>query len=66
MNTFEDQSQPPAKMKSVAATILGEFFSFLEKEEGFGEIASGLQKVVLEDGIFAEPAIRAVLFPDAL
>lgn len=68
MDTKEDEDravEPPAKVKSVAATILGEFFDTLEKEEGFGEIAPRLRKVVLEDGVFAEPSIRAALFPDA-
>lgn len=51
-------------MKSVAATILGEFFDTLEKEEDFGDIAPKLRKVVLEEGVFAEPSIRAALFPD--
>lgn len=68
MDTTEgkgEAAEPPAKVKSVAATILGEFFDVLEKEEGFGEVAPRLRKVVLEDGIFAEPSIRAALFPDA-
>lgn len=68
MDTTEDEDEAaelPAKVKSVAATILGEFFDVLEKEEGFGEIAPRLRKVVLEDGVFAEPSIRAALFPDA-
>lgn len=68
MDTTEDQdeaAEPPAKVKSVAATILGEFFDTLEKEEGCGEIAPRLRKVVLEDGVFAELPIRAALFPDA-
>lgn len=67
MDTTKDQdeaAEPPTKVKSVAATILGEFFDTLEKEEGFGEIAPGLRKVVFEDGVFAEPSIRAALFPD--
>jgi hypothetical protein len=55
----------PAKVKSVTATILGEFFDVLEKEEGFDDVALRLRKVVLEDGVFAEPSIRAALFPDA-
>lgn len=55
----------PEKVKSVAATILSEFFDNLGREEGFGEIAPRLRKVVLEDGVFAEPSIRAALFPDA-
>ncbi len=61
----DDGGVPPGKVKPVAATILGEFFEALEKEEGFGEIAPMLRKVVLEDGVFAEPAIRAALFSDA-
>jgi hypothetical protein len=68
LNTTEDQdeaAEPPAKVKSVAATILGEFFDALEKKEGFGEITPRLRKVVLEDGVFTESSIRTALFPDA-
>ncbi|WP_253708967.1 hypothetical protein [Bradyrhizobium sp. WD16] len=68
MDTTEDQdetAQPPATVKSVSATILDEFFDTLEQEEGFGEIASRLRKVVLKDGVFADPSLRAALFPDA-
>ncbi|ACS55867.1 hypothetical protein Rleg_1579 [Rhizobium leguminosarum bv. trifolii WSM1325] len=56
---------PPVKLKSVAATILGEFFDVLQAEEGFEEVTPRLRRVVLEDGVFAEPSIRAALFPDA-
>ncbi|WP_245442293.1 hypothetical protein [Mesorhizobium hawassense] len=52
-------------MKSVAANILGQFFAELEKEEGLGDVATRLRKVVLDDGVFAEPSIRAAIFPDA-
>jgi hypothetical protein len=68
MDATEDKdkvAKPPEKVKSVAGTILGEFFDTLEKEEGFSEIAPRLRKVVLEEGVFAEPSIRAALFPDA-
>lgn len=68
MDTTEDQdktTQPPAKVKSVSATILDEFFDALEQKEGFSDIAPRLRKVVLEDSAFAEPSIRAALFPDA-
>lgn len=61
----DEVGEPAAKVKSVAATILGEFFDALEKEEGLAEVAPRLRKVVLDDGIFAEPSIRAALFPDA-
>jgi hypothetical protein len=68
LNITDDKTEAaerPAKVKSVAATILDEFFDVLEKEEGLSEAASKLRKVVLEDGVFAEPSIRAALFPDA-
>lgn len=68
LDTTEDKDEavdPSAKVKSVAATILGEFFDVLEKEESFGEVAPVLRRVVLEDGIFAEPSIRAALLLDA-
>jgi hypothetical protein len=61
----DEAVEPPAKVKSVAATIIGEFFDALEKEEGLADVAPRLRKVVLDDGIFAEPSIRAALFPDA-
>jgi hypothetical protein len=60
----DDAPGPTNKVKSVARTILGGFFDALQKEDGFGEIAPRLRKVVLEDGVFAEPSIRATLFPD--
>lgn len=63
--TTEEQAEPPAKVKSVAANILGDFFDALAKEEGLAEMAPRLRKVVLDDGVFAEPSIRAALFPDA-
>ncbi|MBZ9708629.1 hypothetical protein LB543_18070 [Mesorhizobium sp. ESP7-2] len=58
-------AEPPAKVTSVAANILGEFFTALEKEESLGEVAPRLRKVVLDDGVFAEPSIRVAIFPDA-
>lgn len=65
MNIITDEAaEPPAKVKSVSAAILGEFFDTLEKEEGLAEVAPRLRKAVLDDGLFAEPSIRAALFPD--
>ncbi|WP_093088285.1 hypothetical protein [Sphingobium sp. AP50] len=62
----DDQADEPAKqVKSVAAGILGEFFDVLANEDGLADIAAGLGKTVLDDGIFAEPAIRATMFPEA-
>ena len=65
MKEEKEAVQPSAKAKSVAATIHGEFFNVLEKQEGFGQIAPRLRKTILEDGVFAEPAVRSALFPDA-
>lgn len=68
MDTTENNdgaTEPPIKVKSVAATILGEFFDVLQADEGLEEVAARLRRVVLDDGVFAEPLIRAALFPDA-
>ena len=67
MDTPEQQPahKSPAALKSVSANILDDFFAILGKEAGFVEIAPRLHKLILEDGVFAEPAIRAALFPDA-
>ncbi len=56
--------EAPPKAKSVATKILEEFFDTLEKEDDLGDIAPRLRKIVLEDGVFAEPSIRAAMFPD--
>jgi len=53
------------KMESVAATILSQFFDELAKDASLSEMAPALRKVVIEQGVFAEPAVRAALFPDA-
>lgn len=63
--TKDGATEQPVNVKSVAATILNEFFDVLQAEEGFEEVAPRLRKVVLENGVFAEPSIRAALFPDA-
>jgi len=68
MDTTEQQpeqgQEPPAKVKSVSADILSQYFDALEREEGFADIAPKLRKVVLDDGVIAEPSIRAALLPN--
>ena len=66
------ENEPPSEAEesaspvtTVAQTVLSKFFDELAKTEGLADVASNLQKVVLDDGVFAEPAIRASLFPDA-
>ncbi|MGE8942763.1 hypothetical protein ACO2I3_12685 [Leptospira interrogans] len=56
-------TQPVA---SVSATILSCFFDELAKDEQLSDVAPELRKLVLDDGVFAEAAIRAALFRDAL
>ena len=63
--TDEAAEVPQPKVKSVSATILGKFFDELAKDESLNDIAPKLRKTVLDEGVFAEPAIRAALFPDA-
>jgi hypothetical protein len=50
---------------TVAQGVLSQFLDALGATEDLADIAPALRKVVLEDGVFAEPAIRAALFPDA-
>lgn len=58
-------AEPAGQVKSVAAGILGGFFEALAKEDGLSDVAAALRKTVLDEGIFAEPAIRTAMFPDA-
>ena len=53
------------KIGTVAGAILTTFFDELAKSDDLADIAANLKKIVLDDGVFAEPALRAVLFPDA-
>lgn len=61
----EEAEGAPAQVKSVSAKILGEYFDALDKEDGFSDIAAKLRTLVLDEGVFAEPSIRAALFPNA-
>jgi hypothetical protein len=61
----EDGSDSDEKIDSVAGAVLTTFFDELAKCDDLADIAANLRKIVLDDGVFAEPALRAVLFPDA-
>lgn len=52
-------------LPTVTSSVLGAFFDALAKEDDLADLATGLRKLVLDDGVFAEPAIRTVMFPDA-
>lgn len=56
----------PEPVTTVAKAVLGEFLEDIAKIEGFKDVAANLSKVVIEDGVFAEPAIRAAIFPEVL
>lgn len=62
--TDEEAEKPPSKVITVSATILSEFFDQLAKDESLAEVVPKLRTTVLDQGIFAEPSIRAALFPD--
>lgn len=59
------ESEDSQKVTSVATTVLTAFFDELSNLEDYAETAVNLKKLVLEDGVFAEPSVRAALFPDA-
>ena len=61
----ENSEASAEQVTTVAATVLGAFFDALAKVDDLEDISANLKKLVLEDGVFAEPSIRAVLFPDA-
>jgi hypothetical protein len=62
---IQDGSDSDEKIGTVAGAVLTAFFDELAKSDDLADIAANLKKIVLDDGVFAEPAIRAVLFPDA-
>jgi len=70
MNTPNVEDEDPmedslTKVPTVASAILGQFFDELAKDEELGKVASKLRKVVLDEGAFDEPSIRAAIFSDA-
>lgn len=61
--------KPPADAAAPVATVAGgvlaAFFDELEKSDDLKETACKMRALVLGEGIMAEPAIRAALFPEA-
>lgn len=53
------------RVTTVAGAVLSSFFDELAQIDDFVECADQLRKLVLVDGVFAEPAVRHTLFPDA-
>jgi len=60
-----ETAETPAQVKTVTADILNEFFDALAEVDGLGAVSLRLRKTVLDDGLFAEPAIRAAIFPSS-
>jgi len=66
MNKQLEEGEAAQPVATVSKVVLGTFLEDLAKIEGFKDVAANLKKVVIDDGVFAEPAIRAAMFPDAL
>lgn len=52
------------RVTTVAGAVLSSFFDELARVDDFVECAEQFRKLVLVDGVFAEPAVRNILFPD--
>lgn len=49
---------------TVAQAVFQKYFEELAKTEGFAEIAPRLKKVVMEDGVLSDTAIKSAMFPE--
>lgn len=65
MDQQDSADAEPQVLPIVTSSVLGSFFDALAKENDLADLAADLRKLVLDDGVFAEPAIRNVMFPDA-
>ncbi len=63
-NPTEDGNEEKS-IPTVAAAVLSTFFDELAGMDEFADSAEQLRKLILDAGVFAEPAVRAALFPDA-
>ncbi len=62
----QDGADPDSKvLPTVTSSVLGAFFDALAHDGDLADLAVDLRKLVLDDGVFSEPAIRAAMFPDA-
>ena len=65
MSSDDDDETTAQAVPAVTSSVLGSFFDALADTDDLKEIAAALRTLVLDDGVFAEPAIRAAMFPDA-
>ena len=62
----QDGADPDSEvLPTVTSSVLGAFFDALVHDADLADLAADLRKLVLDDGVFSEPAIRAAMFPDA-
>src|SRR3546814_19611945 len=64
-NTTGESTGADEKVGTVAGAVLATFFDAVATTSDLADIAANLRKILLEDGVFAEPAVRADLFPAA-
>jgi hypothetical protein len=66
MTNGEEEAGESAEpvVSTVAHRILNQFFDDLQAIEGFQEIAGRLHEAVLDNGSYAEAAIRRAMFGD--
>jgi hypothetical protein len=60
-----DGDESDGKVGKVTSSVLDSFFEELAKTDDLKDISANLRRLVVDDGVFAEPAVRAVLFADA-
>jgi uncharacterized protein with PhoU and TrkA domain len=65
MNEECQESAISQPLATVSKAVLTSFLKELASTEGLSDAAANLTKAVLEDGVFAEPVIRAAILPDA-
>jgi hypothetical protein len=58
------EAEGGAAVGTVAEKILIAVFDEMANDEGLANVASSLRKLVLEEGIFSEAALRAAIFAD--
>ncbi|MGV2103872.1 hypothetical protein [Rhizobium sp. 21-4511-3d] len=60
----DPDDNPSSPIPILATAVLDTFFENLANNDQFSEFAPKLRKLVVEDGLMAEPAIMALLFPE--
>src|SRR3546814_12278975 len=63
-NTTGESTGADEKVGTVAGAVLATIFDALATTSDLADIAANLRKIVLDAGVFAEPDVRAALFPD--